>query len=285
MGFKGIDRVSLLTLEGRVVVPFVVGSYGKERLALPKGQSDLVLRKDGKWFLLVTVDVPEAARVPVTDFIGVDLGSKNLATTDDGTNFTGVPVEKCRQRFRQLRKTCQRTGTKSAKRKLQKVHKKESRFRKDKNHCIAKTIVSKAKGTAKAIAVEDLGGIGERIPARGSDARNRMRGWAFAQLRTFITYKATLAGITVVPVDPAYTSQTCPACGHCEKKNRKTRDDFACKPCGYAAPADKVGAMNIRLKAKRYWADVMRPTVGVDDAGGRSPAETTNKPPALAVGS
>src|SRR5512140_1691789 len=31
MSFKGIDRVSLLTLEGRVVVPFIVGSYFDDR--------------------------------------------------------------------------------------------------------------------------------------------------------------------------------------------------------------------------------------------------------------
>ena len=62
MGFKGVDRVSLLTLDGRVVVPFVMGKYQAEKFSDAKGQCDLVLRKDGKWFLLVTVDVPEAAQ-------------------------------------------------------------------------------------------------------------------------------------------------------------------------------------------------------------------------------
>ena len=44
-----------------------------------------MLRKDGKWFLLVTVDVPDDAPIPLTDFIGVDLGIANLATDSDGT--------------------------------------------------------------------------------------------------------------------------------------------------------------------------------------------------------
>jgi predicted transposase len=75
MSFKGPDRVSLLTLTGRVVVPFVMGKYQAERFTHAKGQADLMLRKDGKWFLLVTVDLPEGTPTPTTDFIGIDLGA------------------------------------------------------------------------------------------------------------------------------------------------------------------------------------------------------------------
>src|SRR5205085_6042234 len=53
MSFKGIDGVSLLTLQERVVVAFIMGKYQRERFAQAKGQCDLVLRKDGRWFLLV----------------------------------------------------------------------------------------------------------------------------------------------------------------------------------------------------------------------------------------
>ena len=72
MSFKGIDRVSLLTLDGRVIIPFVLGTYQREQFTHAKGQSDLVLRDDGNWFLIVTVDVPDATPVPSSDFIGVD---------------------------------------------------------------------------------------------------------------------------------------------------------------------------------------------------------------------
>ncbi len=76
--FKGIDRVSLLTLEGRVLVPMLMGNYQREQFGYAKGQADLVLRKDGKWFLLVSVDVPDGTPIPTTDFIGVDLGTTSL---------------------------------------------------------------------------------------------------------------------------------------------------------------------------------------------------------------
>jgi putative transposase len=129
MGFKGIDRVSLLTLDGRVLVPFVVGSYGKGRLEFPKGQCKLVLRKDGKWFLIVVVDVPEDAPIPATDFIGVDLGIANIATDSDGTTHSGKPVDDVRRKHNLQRKRLQRKGTKGAKKKLKQVSAKESRFR------------------------------------------------------------------------------------------------------------------------------------------------------------
>ena len=35
MSFKGIDRVSLLTLEGRVVVPFILGNYSTSGSSSP----------------------------------------------------------------------------------------------------------------------------------------------------------------------------------------------------------------------------------------------------------
>jgi predicted transposase len=48
VGFKGPDRVSLSTLAGRVIVPFVMGKYQAQRFGFAKGQCDLVFRKDGK---------------------------------------------------------------------------------------------------------------------------------------------------------------------------------------------------------------------------------------------
>ena len=204
--------------------------------------------------------------------IGVDLGVKNLATTDDGENHSGAGVEACRQRYGRMRRTCQKAGTKSAKRKLQKIRLRESRMRAHENHRISNRLIAKAKDTGSAIACEDLTGIGDRTTARKAQ-RSRLKGWRFCQMRTFITHKAKRAGILVLPVDPRHTSRTCSACGHCEKRNRKSRDAFVRRHCGLALPADVNAARNIRIRGM-----VMCPVVGVVDARPRNLAETTNKP-------
>jgi putative transposase len=249
MSFKGIDKVSLLTLDGRVVVPFILGKYQAERIGYPKGQADLVRRKDGKWFLLVTVTIPDGTEIPATDFIGIDLGIANIATDSDGNTRSGKTVEDVRRKHNLQRKRLQKRGTAGAKKKLVRVYKKEARFRKHENHCISKEIVSTARRTSRGIAVEELTGIRERVTARGRDARNKLGGWGFSQLGMFIDYKARLAGVTVVYVDPAYTSQTCHACGHRERSNRKNQSDFRCKACGHEAHADVNAARNIRALA------------------------------------
>jgi putative transposase len=252
MSFKGLDRISLLTLQGRVKVPYIVGAYDAQRMALPKGQSDLVCR-DGKWFLFVTVDIPEGTPINPNDFIGVDLGIANLATDSDGKTHSGKPVEKVRRKHNLQRGRLQRKNTKGSKKKIRRIGNKEARFRRHENHCISKKIVEAAQRTGRGIALEDLEGIRERATARGGDAKNRLGGWAFAQLGSFIVYKARLAGVPVVFVDPRNTSRTCSECGHCEKANRKSQSEFHCRSCGHHANADVNAARNIRALAILSW--------------------------------
>jgi IS605 OrfB family transposase len=248
MSFKGPDRVSLLTLDGRVKVAFIVGDYDAGRMDLPRGQSDLIYR-DGKWLLYVTVDVPDGTPIEPDDFIGVDLGIANIATDSDGERHSGKDVDDVRRKHNLQRKRLGKRNTKGAKKKIRRMRDKEARFRRHQNHVISKRIVETAKRTGRGIALEDLEGIRQRVTARGGEARNRLSGWAFAQLGSFVDYKARLAGIPVVYVDPAYTSQTCNECGHCERSNRKGQDRFHCQACGHQAHADVNAARNIRCRA------------------------------------
>jgi putative transposase len=248
MSFKGPDHVSLLTLAGRVKVAYIVGAYDAERLALAKGQSDLVYR-DGELYLFVTVDGPDGSPIDPIDFIGVDLGIANIATDSDGDRHSGKDVERIRKKHNLQRRRLQRKNTKGSKKKIRRMRDKEARFRRHRNHCISKRLVETAKRTDRGIALEDLEGIRERVTARGGEARNRLSGWAFAQLGSFIGYKARLAGVAVVYVDPRDTSRTCAECGHCEKGNRKSQGEFLCKGCGHQDHADRNAARNIRCRA------------------------------------
>lgn len=263
MSFKGPDRVSLLTLEGRVIVPVVMGSYQRERFTPAHGQCDLVLRDDGKWFLLVTVDLPEGTEIPATDFIGIDLGIVNIATDSDGGQMSGAKVETARRKYGDRRKTLQEAATKrrksgrrprSIRRRMAKDKARAARYKRDVNHCTSKEYVETARRTCRGIALEDLEGIRDGVTARGGDARDRLHGWSFFQFRSFLSYKAQVAGVPVVFVDPAYTSQDCAECGHRDRRNRKTQATFRCVSCGHTDNADRNAARNIRARAL-----VMRP--------------------------
>jgi putative transposase len=283
MSFKGVDRVSLLTLEGRVIVPFVMGKSQRERFSLAKGQSDLVRRKDGKWFLLVTVDMPEGAPVPPTDFIGVDFGVVNLATDSDGDVYTNAETEKVRQKQNKVRRSlgrkagaAKRSGKrpKNVKRKLKALSGKERRFKANENHRISKRIVEKATDTKRGIGLEDLTEIRERTRFRKAQ-RDKMSKWSFAELRGFIEYKAKLAGVPVIAVDPRNTSRTCPECGHIDKGNRPVRALFLCRSCGYFDHADVVGATNIACAAKVAWREVAEQGLKVSRVVQRQAPPTT----------
>ena len=251
MRFIGLDKVNLWSLAGRLVVPILIGKYQREKFTTAARQSDLVLRKDGKWFLLVTVDVPEATPIPVTDFLGVDLGIAKIAADSDGTIHSGARVEKVRRKHNLQRKRLQHRNTRGAKKKLKRMSGKEARFRKQENHRISKELVAAAKGTGRGIAVEDLDGIRDRLPAWAKDVRNKLSGWSFFQLFSFLSYKAALAGVPVQKVNARYTSQTCAVCGHSEADNRKSQAKFLCVSCGHRANADVNAALNIRARAQQ----------------------------------
>ena len=241
-------EVSIWTIGKRERIPFACGDYQHDILA--KGlikQSDLVLRRDGTFFLMVAVVLPDVMESKVTDVLGVDLGIAVIAADSDGNKFSGGKLNKIRHRNHALRRKLQRKGTKSAKRLLKKRSRKERRFVTNTNHIISKQIVSLAKRTNRAIAIEELTDIRRRIKARKRE-RTKLHGWSFAQLGMFLDYKAKLAGVPLFRVDPRFTSQRCSECGHIEKANRKTRDEFCCKACGYMSHADENGASNIRLR-------------------------------------
>jgi IS605 OrfB family transposase len=241
--------VSISTIEGRKRLKVRIGEYQRVRLLSGRVKSGMLLcyRKDiGKFHLAVVVE-SEDPPLRSSGILGVDLGIKNIAVDSEGRVYTNDQVEKVRTRYNELRGRLQQVGTKSAKRHLKKMSGRERRFKRDVNHCISKQIVSTAKGTCCMVAMEDLTGIrGRSRTTVRREQRDRHSKWAFLELRRFVEYKAAMAGVPTVLVDPRNTSRTCPKCLLTTKKNRPTRDLFRCTGCGYEAPADYVGALNIR---------------------------------------
>lgn len=248
LSWKGIDRVSMITAKGRIKLSTRIGEYQRIRADRLRGQADLLFR-NGIFYLVAIVDAPEESEFDAKGTLGIDLGIKNIATDSDGQIFSGKQVEKSRNRYNRLRSTLQRTRTRSAKRKLKRISGKEKRFKRDVNHQISKAVVSKAKGTTRAIAMEDLKGIRSRVTVRHQQ-RDRHSKWSFGQLRQYVAYKAKKEGVPLRIVNPRNTSRECPRCHNVDKRNRPTRSQFKCIKCGYEAMADYVAANNIAARAQ-----------------------------------
>ncbi|WP_329249946.1 transposase [Actinoallomurus sp. NBC_01490] len=245
--------VSVWTVQGRVKnIPFACSAGALKTLqAHRQGESDLV-RRDGVFYLIATCEVPEAERYEPGRFIGVDLGIAAIATTSTGYQAAGRGLNRHRRRQLELRRKLQNKRTKSAKRLLKKRRRSEKRHAANQNHIIAKTIVTEAERTSSGIALENLKGIRQRVRLR-KPQRVALHSWAFAQLTHFITYKAKRAGVPVVFVDPAYTSQQCCECGHINDKNRASQSVFICRNCGVVAHADRNASHNIARKGEAAW--------------------------------
>ena len=188
----------------------------------PKGQSDLVLRDDGKWFLLVTVDVPDAAPIPTTDFIGVDLGIANIATDSDGERqHSGKAVDDVRRKHNLQRKRLQRKGHQGGEEEAaadrqeggpvpparEPLHLQEDR--RDRQAHRSRDCPRRPRGHPRT-------GHGS---GRGRTQSALAAGPSPSSARSWRTRRA--GGRPRGPVDPAYTSRTCPECGHCERSNRE----------------------------------------------------------------
>lgn len=253
--------VSIWTVDGRMKgIRFVCSpDQLKTLVAHRKGESDLVQR-GGKWFLIATCDIPEPDVYEPADWIGVDRGIVNLATTSDGTNYQGRGLSRYRRRQVRKRAELQKKQTRSATRRLARRAQKEKRHATHVNHRISKEIVSVAQRTGRGIAVEELGGIRERVRLR-RDQRDTLSSWPFHQLGQHLAYKAAKAGVPFIEVDARHTSQRCPRCGNTERANRSDRDHFRCRRCGLAGPADHVAGVNVRDRARSAWVLVTAPAL------------------------
>jgi IS605 OrfB family transposase len=242
-----LDRVSLNTVQGRLICRMLPGKRQHEMLVDPDwkiGGEELVWRM-GVYYLHVTQTTAAPEEPPTSDVLGIDLGICNVATDSQGEPFTGTGVRKKRAQYVARRSALQRVGTRSAKRRLKRMSGRERRWMRDVNHTISTTLVKKVVVSRKALALEDLTGIREGEVTVRREQRYERHCWAFYQLRQFLTYKAAQASMPVYLVDPAYTSQTCSRCGYCDSANRQSQSSFKCKQCGFCCHADYNAAQNI----------------------------------------
>ena len=242
-------RLSVSTLSGRIKLPVDWG-HVPEAYRHGKFGTARLLNRGGKWLLLIpsTVELPDPAQPQ--QVVGVDMGVRFLATTYDSDGSTvfydGKEVKRKREHYKKLRASLQKKGTRSARRRLRKIGKRENRWMRDVNHQVSKALVNR-QSKPTLFALENLSGVRRATEKVRVQDRYVQVSWAFYQLRQMIEYKAAQAGHSVVAVDPRYTSQTCPTCGLVRKANRRKKThEYYCSNCDYRSNDDRVAAMNIQ---------------------------------------
>lgn len=233
-----------LWINGKVKKIAIKAIIPEKQKALLQGKlgSLRITKKQGKYIAQIAVEVSSESTMG-THTMGVDLGLKvpAVAMTDTGKiQFFGNGREN-KYKKRQARLKRKQLGNAKKIIALKKLNNKEQRWMKDKDHKVSRQIVNFAKDNkVGTIQLEALAGI--RQTARTSRKNNHnLHSWSFYRLAQFIQYKAELAGIKVVFVDPKYTSQTCPVCGTRNKANDRK---YKCH-CGFETHRDILGARNI----------------------------------------
>ena len=243
---------SVNTLNGRVKLPYFAEGMSKyfDHTIYRFGTAKLV-NKHGKYFLHipVTYDIKESNISDICNVVGIDRGINFIVATYDSKHksgfVSGKAIKQKRANYSKLRKELQMRRTPSARRRLLAIGQRENRWMQDVNHQVSKALVlNNPKHTL--FVLEDLSGVRSATERVRTKDRYVSVSWSFFDLEQKLIYKAKRNQSTVIKVNPRYTSQCCPVCGHIEKANRnKKLHLFTCKNCGYKSNDDRIGAMNL----------------------------------------
>ena len=260
------NRFSVNTLSGRVKLPYFAEGMSKyfDHTIYRFGTAKLT-NKHGKYYLHipVTYDVEESNISDICNVVGIDRGINFVVATYDSHHksgfVSGKTIKQKRAAYSKLRKELQMRHTPSSRRRLKAIGQRENRWMQDVNHQVSKALVeNNPKHTL--FVLEDLSGVRNATERVRTKDRYVSVSWSFYDLEQKLIYKAKQNQSTVIKVNPRYTSQCCPVCGHIEKANRnKKLHLFACKNCGYKSNDDRIGAMNLYRMGINYLEDSQVP--------------------------
>ena len=263
---------SVNTLNGRVKLPYFAEGMSKYfNHSIYKFGTAKLVNKHGKYYLHipVTYEVEESNISDICNVVGIDRGINFVVATYDSKHksgfVSGKAIKQKRANYSRLRKELQMRHTPSSRRRLKAIGQRENRWMQDINHQVSKAL---ATGNPKhtLFVLEDLTGIRNVTERVKTKNRYVSVSWSFYDLEQKLIYKAKQNQSSVIKVDPRYTSQCCPACGHTEKSNRNKKIHlFTCKNCGYTSNDDRIGAMNLYRMGINYLADSQVPDTVVTE--------------------
>ncbi|WP_235805911.1 RNA-guided endonuclease TnpB family protein, partial [Levilactobacillus koreensis] len=184
-------QISITTLGKRTKLGFTNKGFEEYFAANWKFGTAKLIHNRGKWFLHIgiTKEVSDFDTKNQPQIVGIDRGLRFLATAFDSEGktlfFDGQKILRKRKKFLESRRQLQSKGTKSAKKKLKQLARRENRWMTDVNHRLAKTLVT-AYGSHTLFVLEDLTNVTFNTSDFPKSLRNSHRSWSFFQLESFL---------------------------------------------------------------------------------------------------
>lgn len=212
----------------------------------------------GKYFVcLCCTDCIEAPLPRTERVVGIDLGSRKLATTSDGVLFENPKLYRkaekklAREQRRLSRKVGARKGEKASsnyrkqQRKVARIHEKVANQRKDCAHKLTTQLIDENQViVAESLRVKNM--------MRNHNLAKTIADASWGEICRQFAYKAEWYGRTFVQVDTWYpSSQTCHVCGAREPKTKDLREHWTCPECGAVHDRDVNAAKNILAEGLR----------------------------------
>ena len=181
--------------------------------------------------------------------IGIDFGLKTFITTSNGDKIESPKTyKKSQKKLAHLSRQHSRKKTNSKNReksrlRLAKQHEKVANQRKDFNHKTSRKLVNEHD----FIFIEDL-----NIKGMTKLYGKQVNDLAWAQLVSFMNYKAIKEGKFVFKIDRFYPStQLCSSCGYQNKELTLDDRNWVCPHCNTYHDRDINAAINILVEGKR----------------------------------
>jgi IS605 OrfB family transposase len=257
---RGNPVLTLRTNTERTGLPLSSdGAYRRLQAHLSQGWklTSIIMKRNMRFLVTVSMDIP--APTAGRSWVGVDVNSPRIATSTMGPGgllkqvYYGKEIstrqflfEKNRAVLQQYRDTSSRS---KAGLKLKRLLMRQKNYVRTNVWTIANQVVQQAQAFGANIAVEKLRHLRRQRGEWTTRSRRKVNRIPYGFLRHALRHIAGRQRVLLVEVDPRYTSQMCPYCGHTGKENWVGYSYFRCRECGYEANRDRVASLNIALRA------------------------------------
>jgi putative transposase len=244
-------NLSTMTTGRKIAVPLL--TYDRHRSRKGKVSNGVLVTEDrdsGRLQFGVVTDIAEecaalrAAYQPEREVMALDFGLSTLFATDEGDQLGRDWLKALRRydhRITGIVRHVQRSGgrPRDSRRYREAVTALRGFIRTEVGRVLNALVAAKQPATLV------LEGLDFQNPALSRHLNRLIQNCGRSVIRAKLADLHDRFGVDAEEVNPAYTSQTCSACGYVDKKNRPSQARFRCLWCGNTMHADCNAARNI----------------------------------------